>query len=156
MQPELIVLHGISLPPGKYGGPHIERLFTNKLNPDDHPFFAELCRLRVSSHLLIRRDGALIQFVSFDERAWHAGVSCYRGRSCCNDFSVGIELEGVDDSPYEPEQYRVLAEVCGHLLCAYATLSQDRIVGHSDIAPGRKSDPGDAFDWALFNKLCCT
>lgn len=156
MQPELIVVHGISLPPNEYGGFHIEALFTNRLNPDDHPFFSQICHLRVSAHLLIRRDGSLIQFVSFDQRAWHAGESCYRGRSRCNDFSIGIELEGVDESPYDMAQYQALAEVYGYLVDVYATLSIEHIVGHSDIASGRKTDPGDAFDWALFKQLCCS
>ncbi len=156
MQPELIVVHGISLPPNEYGGPHIEALFTNRLNPNDHPFFSQICTLRVSAHLLIRRDGSLIQFVPFDKRAWHAGESCYQGRSRCNDFSIGIELEGVDDLPYESAQYQALSEVVRYLVDGYETLSIEHIVGHSDIAPGRKTDPGDAFDWALFKKLCCS
>lgn len=155
MQPELIVVHGISLPPNEFGGPYIEALFTNSLNPDEHPFFSQICNLRVSAHALIRRDGVLIQFVPFEKRAWHAGESCYRGRSRCNDFSIGIELEGTDDLPYECVQYQVLAKVIGYLLDTYATLSKENIVGHSDIAVGRKTDPGDAFDWVLFKKLCC-
>ncbi|MCF6236709.1 MAG: 1,6-anhydro-N-acetylmuramyl-L-alanine amidase AmpD [Gammaproteobacteria bacterium] len=156
MQPDLIVVHGISLPPNEYGGSHIEALFTNCLNPDDHPFFAQVCNLRVSAHLLIRRDGSLTQFVPFDKRAWHAGESYYQGRSRCNDFSIGIELEGVDDLPYDMAQYQVLAKVIGYLFDTYATLSKEHIVGHSDIASGRKTDPGDAFDWMLFKTLCCS
>lgn len=156
MQPELIVVHGISLPPNEFGGPYIEALFTNGLNPEDHPFFSRICNLRVSAHVLIRRDGSLIQFVPFDQRAWHAGESCYRGRSRCNDFSVGIELEGTDDLPYESIQYQILAEVTGSLIDTYEALSKEHIVGHSDIASGRKTDPGDAFDWMRFKKLCCS
>lgn len=145
--PDLIVVHGISLPPAEFGGPWIERLFTNALPPDAHPYFKGIFDRKVSSHLLIRRDGEAVQFVSFLKRAWHAGVSAYQGRERCNDFSIGIELEGADDIAYEPIQYRTLA-LCSHALCdAYPTLSLDRIVGHSDIAPGRKTDPGDSFDW---------
>ena len=147
VQPSLIVIHGISLPPGKFGGPWIERLFTNSLPAERHPFFKGLVGLRVSSHLVIRRGGRVIQYVSFKRRAWHAGVSSYRGRKGCNDFSIGIELEGTDRRPYTSAQYRVLAGVIGALLDAFATLSSEAIVGHSDIAPGRKTDPGPAFDW---------
>ena len=151
--PELIVIHGISLPPGEFGGPWIDRLFTNTLPADAHPFFATLAGLIVSSHLLVRRSGELVQYVPFHQRAWHAGVSSYRGRERCNDFSVGIELEGEDGAPYEPEQYRVLCESILALCDAYASLSTERIVGHSDIAPGRKSDPGPAFDWPRLRAL---
>ncbi len=147
VQPSLIVVHGISLPPGKFGGPWIERLFTNSLPGARHPFFKGLAGLRVSSHLVIRRGGRVIQYVSFKRRAWHAGVSSYRGRASCNDFSIGIELEGTDRRPYTSAQYRVLARVISALLDTYATLSSEAIVGHSDIAPGRKTDPGPAFDW---------
>ena len=131
----------------------IEQLFTNCLPADGHPYFRDVCRLQVSSHLLIRRDGALVQFVPFDKRAWHAGQSCYQGRENCNDFSIGIELEGTDDSPFEPSQYQVLAQVIRSLLDAYPGLSARRIVGHSDIAPDRKTDPGSGFDWALLQRL---
>lgn len=147
MGPELIVIHGISLPPGEYGGPWIDHLFCNALNPDAHPYFSEIYQLKVSSHLLIRRDGELVQYVPLHERAWHAGVSRYDGRERCNDFSVGIELEGTDDTPYEAVQYRVLAELIVALEHAYPGLDRHRIAGHSDIAPGRKTDPGPAFDW---------
>jgi len=150
---ELIVVHGISLPPGEFGGPWIERLFTNQLPADAHPYFAEIAGLRVSSHLAIRRDGSLTQYVSFTERAWHAGVSSYQGRAACNDFSIGIELEGTDSVPYEPAQYRVLGECVAALLRAYPRLSAQRLVGHSDIAPGRKSDPGPCFDWHLARRV---
>lgn len=150
---DLIVVHGISLPPGEYGGPWIDRLFTNALPADEHPYFINVAALKVSTHLLIRRDGALIQYVPFDKRAWHAGQSNYRGRERCNDFSVGIELEGADSEPYEPVQYRVLSEVILDLCDAYPTLSTEHVVGHSDVAPGRKSDPGIAFDWPRLRAL---
>ncbi|NNC77602.1 MAG: 1,6-anhydro-N-acetylmuramyl-L-alanine amidase AmpD [Woeseiaceae bacterium] len=145
--PELIVLHGISLPPGRFGGPQIEALFTNCLDWDAHPYFAEIRGLEVSAHLLIRRNGELIQFVPFTERAWHAGESCFRGRERCNDFSIGIELEGHDDTPYDDRQYNVLAPVITAIQGAYAPISNREIAAHSDIAPGRKTDPGPAFDW---------
>ena len=144
---DLIVVHGISLPPGDFGGPWIDRLFTNSLPRDIHPYFEEIDGLRVSSHLLVGRDGALTQFVKFTDRAWHAGESRYEGRSACNDFSIGIELEGGDTVPYEAAQYDTLAEVVAALCDAYPRLSTDRLVGHSDISPGRKTDPGPAFDW---------
>jgi AmpD protein len=148
--PELIVIHGISLPPGAFGGPWIERLFCNTLDPQAHPYFATLTGLRVSAHLLVRRDGRIVQFVPFGARAWHAGRSSWRGRERCNDFSIGIELEGVDDGPYEPAQYAALGAACAALLRAYPTLAADAIAGHSDVAPGRKTDPGPSFDWAAF------
>ena len=145
--PELIVVHGISLPPDDFGGPWIDRLFTNTLPPDAHPYFASIQTLRVSSHLLIRRDGEPVQYVPFHERAWHAGASSYQGRERCNDFSIGVEMEGADEVPYEPAQYRMLAAAIVTLCDAYPSLSLERIAGHSDIAPGRKTDPGPAFDW---------
>lgn len=151
--PELIVVHGISLPPGEYGGPWIDLLFTNALPRDAHPYFATVADLRVSSHLLIRRDGELVQYVPFGLRAWHAGVSAWQGRERCNDFSIGIELEGTDDEPYESAQYAVLARVIALLCRAYTSLGPDRIVGHSDVAPGRKTDPGIAFDWPRLHGL---
>ena len=151
--PDLIVVHGISLPPAEYGGPWIDRLFTNDLPPDEHPYFEKVATLKVSSHLLVRRDGELVQYVPFDKRAWHAGQSNYRGRERCNDFSIGIELEGADTEAYEPAQYRVLAATILTLCDAYPSLSIDRIAGHSDIAPGRKSDPGIAFDWPRLHAL---
>jgi N-acetyl-anhydromuramoyl-L-alanine amidase len=147
VQTDLIVVHGISLPPGDFGGPWIDRLFTNSLPLDAHPYFAEIGELRVSSHLVVARDGGLTQYVSFNDRAWHAGVSSYQGRPACNDFSIGIELEGVDTLPYEDAQYEALAQAVAALRAAYPSLSQQRLVGHSDIAPGRKTDPGEAFDW---------
>ena len=151
--PDLIVVHGISLPPGEFGGPWIDRLFTNSLPPRQHPYFATVADLKVSSHLLIRRDGAVVQYVPLHRRAWHAGVSSYRGRERCNDFSIGIELEGTDDGAYEPAQYRALSETVVALCEAYPTLSREHIAGHSDIAPGRKTDPGVGFDWPRFRAL---
>lgn len=144
---DLVVIHGISLPPGTFGGSWVEALFQNRLPAGEHPFFASIEGLKVSSHLYIRRDGEVVQFVPFHARAWHAGASCWRHRVACNDFSVGIELEGHDDVPYEPGQYRVLAAALKALWAAYATLGPGGLAGHSDIAPGRKSDPGPAFDW---------
>ena len=146
--PELIVIHGISLPPGDFGGPWIDHLFTNRLDRDAHSYFAQVCEMRVSAHVLIRRDGSLTQYVPFTERAWHAGESNYCGRRACNDFSIGIELEGTDELPYEPAQYQVLAELVAALRRTYPSLRDAALVGHSDIAPGRKTDPGPAFDWA--------
>lgn len=145
--PELLIIHGISLPPGEYGGIWIEQLFTNQLDWNAHPYFKQIEGMRVSSHLLIRRDGQVVQFVPFDARAWHAGVSNFQGRERCNDFSIGIELEGTDDTAYEAEQYRELARVIVALCRAYPALSMQRLVGHSDVAPGRKTDPGECFDW---------
>lgn len=146
-------MHGISLPPGEYGGTWIDRLFTNSLPPQEHPYFAEVAGLKVSSHLLIRRDGEVVQYVPFHARAWHAGASSYCGRERCNDFSIGIELEGTDDSAYEPAQYRALRDAILALCAAYPSLSVERIAGHSDIAPGRKTDPGPAFDWPRLRAL---
>ena len=146
-EPELMVIHGISLPPGDFGGPYIEQLFTNCLDWQAHPYFGEIEGVRVSAHLLLRRDGHLIQFVPFSRRAWHAGESEYRGRRCCNDFSIGVELEGTDDDPYSNLQYRQLARVIDALCDNYPNISARRIVGHCDIAPQRKTDPGPAFDW---------
>lgn len=144
----LIVIHGISLPPGVYGGPEIDRFFTNTLDPDAHPYFAEIADLQVSSHLLVRRDGELVQYVPFLKRAWHAGESCFDGCNACNDFSIGIELEGQDEEPYTPVQYEHLAGVIHTLIEAFPKLSIQRLAGHCDIAPLRKTDPGPAFDWS--------
>jgi len=149
----LIVVHGISLPPGEYGGPWIDDLFCNRLDAGAHPHFRGLATLKVSSHLLIRRDGELVQYVPFSKRAWHAGESCYRERSACNDFSIGIELEGQDEEPYTDEQYRQLAAVISVLRRHYPHIVPDALVGHSDIAPGRKTDPGPAFDWEKLHDL---
>ena len=152
----LIVIHGISLPPGEYGGAWIDDLFTNRLDPDAHPYFPGIAHLRVSSHVLIRRDGEVVQYVPFKMRAWHAGESCYKGRSCCNDFSIGIELEGQDNEPYSPQQYDRLAAIIRVLSRTFPGISSDRIRGHSDIAPGRKTDPGEAFDWLALNERLAT
>ena len=151
-EPDLLVIHNISLPPGCYEGDCIERFFTNCLNWSEHPFFEEIRGVEVSAHLLLRRDGELLQFVSFDERAWHAGKSSYLGREDCNDYSIGIELEGTDDDPYTAAQYRRLAGVSRALLGYYPAMTEHRIAGHSDIAPGRKTDPGPAFDWARYRR----
>jgi AmpD protein len=148
VEPDLIVMHGISLPPGQFGGPWIDRLFTGGLPREGHPYFAEVFGMRVSAHLLVRRDGELVQFVPFQLRAWHAGVSEYEGRSACNDFSIGIEMEGADDVPYEAAQYAAAGRAINALLKACPKLTAERIVGHSDVAPGRKTDPGSAFDWS--------
>jgi N-acetyl-anhydromuramoyl-L-alanine amidase len=148
----LIVVHGISLPPGEFGNGWMDRFFCNDLPADAHPYFATIQELKVSTHVLIARDGALTQYVAFDRRAWHAGKSEYCGRSSCNDFSVGIELEGTDDLPYANAQYRALAELIVALRRSYPSLRAADIVGHSDIAPGRKSDPGPAFDWTLLER----
>lgn len=145
----LLVIHGISLPPGEFGGPEICHLFTNTLDNQAHPYFSGLEGLKVSSHFLIRRDGSVIQFVPCQRRAWHAGVSEWQGRSRCNDFSIGIELEGSDFVPFEELQYFALARLTRHLKRRYPIRS---IVGHSDIAPGRKTDPGPFFDWNRYLK----
>src|SRR5471030_2022078 len=150
---ELIVVHGISLPPGEFGGPWIDQLFTGSLASAAHPYFAQLAKARVSAHALIRRDGQIVQYVPFGARAWHAGESQYEGRAACNDFSVGIELEGSDERAYEDAQYASLAHLIDALLVAYPSLAKQRLVGHSDIAPGRKTDPGPAFDWPRLASL---
>ena len=151
--PELLIVHGISLPPGEFEGPWIDRLFTGTLPADAHPSFREPAALRVSAHALIRRDGQITQYVPFGMRAWHAGESQYRGRSGCNDFSIGVELEGTDDTPYTDSQYTQLATLAAALLGAYSSLSEEHIVGHSDVAPGRKTDPGAVFDWPRWRAL---
>lgn len=153
---ELVVVHGISLPPGRFGGPWIHKLFTNRLDPDAHPYFADIHQLEVSAHVLIRRDGEVVQYVPFHRRAWHAGVSRWQGRERVNDFSVGIELEGTDDIPYEEIQYQRLADLVQALCRAYPTLDPESVTGHSDIAPKRKTDPGEAFDWERLRELLGT
>jgi AmpD protein len=153
VMPELIVVHGISLPPGEFGGPWIDCLFCNTLDPAAHPAFADLEGLRVSSHLLIRRDGEVIQYVPLDRRAWHAGRSCFAGRDDCNDFSVGIEMEGTDDLPYTTAQYQRLCATIKALRRGMLSLAKAPVVGHCDIAPGRKTDPGPAFDWPRLERL---
>ena len=143
---DLLVVHSISLPPGEYGGDAIERFFQNKLDKNAHPYFEEICEMQVSSHVLIKRSGEIVQFVPFHERAWHAGQSNYQGRERCNDFSIGIELEGTDSDIFEEAQYQQLAQLVTALQTAYPAIS-DNITGHSDISPGRKQDPGTGFDW---------
>lgn len=152
----LIVIHNISLPPGEFGGPYITQLFTNQLNQDEHPYFADIHHLKVSSHLLIRRNGEIIQYVPFNQRAWHAGESEYCGEQRCNDFSIGIELEGDDETPFESVQYTMLADVILELQRSYPDITKNAITGHSDIAPGRKTDPGPAFSWKQLNRLLNT
>jgi AmpD protein len=147
----LALIHSISLPPGEYGGDAIERLFTNTLDWNAHPYFAQIRGLEVSSHFVIRRDGELLQFVASDERAWHAGRSAWRGRENCNDFSVGIELEGLEGERFEAAQYEQLARLL-HALARRHPLRE--VVGHEHVAPGRKADPGPGFDWALLQRLC--
>ncbi|SMR70032.1 AmpD protein [Marinobacterium sediminicola] len=148
----LLVIHNISLPPGQFGGGHVTELFTNRLDPDEHPYFAEIQGMEVSAHLLIERDGTMTQFVPFDRRAWHAGKSIFEGREACNDFSIGIELEGTDHTPYTDAQYEALAVVTRALMRAYPQLTKDRITSHSNIAPGRKTDPGSVFDWSRYRR----
>lgn len=150
---DLLVIHNISLPPGEFGGHYIEDLFLNRLDPQRHPYFAEIAHLEVSSHLLIRRDGSALQFVALDRRAWHAGLSSFCGRKNCNDFSIGIELEGTDDSPFTEAQYGRLCTLTAGIQALFPTIHEERIVGHSDIAPGRKTDPGPSFDWAHYRGL---
>jgi N-acetyl-anhydromuramoyl-L-alanine amidase len=153
VEADLIVVHGISLPPGEYGGPWIDRLFSNTLPGDGHPYFEQVAGLRVSAHLLVRRSGEIVQYVPFGRRAWHAGVSSWQGRERCNDYSIGIEVEGDDVSPYASAQYAMLARVIALLCRTYPRLSPDRLVGHSDVAPGRKTDPGPSFDWPRLRTL---
>ena len=145
-QIDLIVLHSISLPPGVYGGPEVEQLFTNRLDWSAHPYFEQIRGLEVSAHFFVRRDGELVQFVDADARAWHAGASCWRGRDNCNDDSVGIELEGLEGEPFDSPQYTTLVRLCHQLCLRYPV---DHIAGHEHIAPGRKADPGPGLDWNL-------
>lgn len=145
---DLVVIHAISLPAGQFGGPWIDDLFQNRLNPAADPFFAGLVGLRVSAHFLVRRDGELVQYVPLHRRAWHAGISSFEGRAECNSWSVGIELEGTDTVSYEHPQYDTLNRLLAALRGAYPAITPQRIVGHAEIAPGRKTDPGEAFDWA--------
>lgn len=150
---DALVVHGITVPPGQFGQGRVEALFTNQLPAGPAPVYQQLADVRVSAHVLIERTGRLTQFVSLADRAWHAGRSCLAGRRRVNDFSIGVELEGTDTCPYTPAQYRQLAMLAGGLLAYYPGLTRARIVGHSDIAPGRKTDPGPAFDWAMFYRL---
>jgi AmpD protein len=152
-QVDLLVIHGISLPPGQFGSDAIEKFFCGELDMTVHPFYASIANLRVSAHLLINRQGKITQFVSFTKRAWHAGQSVFQGREGCNDFSIGIELEGTNDLPYEKMQYKQLARMIHLLQATYPAITRDRIVGHSDIAPGRKQDPGPFFSWLMLDKL---
>lgn len=149
----LIVVHNISLPPGEYGGGHVQELFTNCLDPKKHAYFREIEGLKVSAHCLIERTGHMIQFVSFNDRAWHAGESCWQDQDNCNDFSIGIELEGSDDEAFERLQYQQLARLVVALRHQYCNISSDALCGHSDIAPGRKTDPGPYFDWQYLKQL---
>lgn len=146
----LLVIHAISLPPDHFAGPAVQQLFCNQLDANAHPFFEQIKDLRVSAHLFIRRGGGMIQFVSFLDRAWHAGVSQFDGRENCNDFSIGIELEGNDTRPYTAAQYRALSRVTALIQRRWPAISAPRIVGHCDIAPGRKTDPGPYFDWHAY------
>jgi len=150
---DLVVIHGISLPPGRYGGPHIDQLFTNTLDERVDPYFSVIAGLKVSAHLLIQRDGTITQYVSFDCRAWHAGLSSFAGRDCCNDFSIGIELEGCDDQPYDDNQYSALVSVLRILMNQFPAITRERICGHCMIAPDRKTDPGPAFDWVRLHEM---
>jgi len=150
---DLLVIHNISLPPDEFGGPWIEDLFLNRLDPNAHPYFADIAQLTVSAHLLIRRDGELVQFVPLSARAWHAGASCHDGRERCNDYAIGIELEGSDQQPFTEAQYQTLATVTRQIMDRYPGINAERITGHSDIAPGRKTDPGPHFDWDHYRSV---
>jgi AmpD protein len=153
VMPSLLVIHNISLPPGQFGGGEICDFFQNCLDHEAHPYFDTIRELQVSAHLLIDRAGLVTQFVPFHQRAWHAGVSCFQGQERCNDFSIGIELEGTDTVPYTDEQYQALADVARCLVRAYPAILPERVVGHCDIAPGRKTDPGPSFDWHRFRHM---
>jgi AmpD protein len=148
----LLVLHNISLPPNKFGNDYIKYFFTGRLDPSLHPYFKEIFQMRVSAHCLIKRSGEIIQFVPFNKRAWHAGISSYQGVNRCNDYSIGIELEGADHIPYTDAQYASLLKATADIMHAYPDITLGRIVGHNDIAPGRKSDPGVAFDWGRYRQ----
>ncbi len=152
---DLLVIHGISLPPGEFGTPYVEQLFLNRLDATVHPYFATIADLKVSAHALIARDGEIIQFVPFSRRAWHAGASCHAGRSRCNDFSIGVELEGTDEIAYTDAQYERLTALARLLARRWPGIKPERIVGHCDIAPGRKTDPGPAFDWGRLRTALC-
>ncbi len=148
----LLVVHNISLPPGQFGGGYVSDFFLGNLDPTIDPYFETIYKIRVSAHCLIQRDGHIVQYVSFNDKAWHAGVSSYQGRERCNDFSIGIELEGTDDIPYTKEQYQQLSRLSQSLIGVYPEL-KNHIVGHCDIAPGRKTDPGTSFDWRQYREL---
>jgi len=149
----LLVVHNISLPPGQFGGQWVEDFFCNRLDPAEHPYFETIATMQVSAHLLIKRDGSMVQFVSLLEKAWHAGRSSFCGEQECNDFSIGIELEGTDEIPYTDAQYQSLATATRMIMAAWPEITHERLVGHCDIAPGRKTDPGPSFDWAHFRML---
>lgn len=150
---KLVVVHGISLPPGEFGGEYIRQFFCNQLVASEHAYFADICEMQVSAHCLIERSGNIVQFVSFLNRAWHAGVSSWRGEQACNNFSIGIELEGTDELAYSGMQYQRLSELIDSLRSHFPDIHSDGICGHSDIAPGRKTDPGPAFDWSQLDNL---
>lgn len=149
---DTLVVHGITMPPGQFGGGHIDALFGNRLDPNAHPAFAQVAAQHVSAHVLISRTGSVTQYVNFEQRAWHAGRSCFGGRGNVNDFAIGVELEGTDDCPYTMAQYRQLGRLAATLLRYYPDMTRSRIVGHSEIAPTRKTDPGPAFDWQRFGQ----
>jgi AmpD protein len=153
-EPELLVIHAISLPPGEFGGPAIEQFFCNELDYSAHPYFESLRDMRVSAHVLIRRAGEIVQFVPFTLRAWHAGRSFCEGRTRVNDFSIGVELEGSNDTPFEEAQYEALARLARALMRHYPAMTPARFYGHADIAPGRKTDPGPYFDWPRLLRAC--
>jgi N-acetyl-anhydromuramoyl-L-alanine amidase len=150
---DAVIIHGISLPPNQYGGPYIDRLFSNTLDPEEHPYFAEIQDLRVSSHLLVNRPGEVTQYVPFESRAWHAGKSSLLGRENCNDFAIGIELEGCDDEEYAPRQYEIATSLVKLLMQNFKSITRERVVGHCHVSPGRKTDPGEAFKWQYFYSL---
>jgi N-acetyl-anhydromuramoyl-L-alanine amidase len=153
VEPELLVVHAISLPPSTFGGRFIDALFLNRLDPNEHPYFAGIAGLRVSAHVLVRRSGEVVQFVPLSLRAWHAGNSCFQGRPACNDFSIGIELEGDDFSPFEDVQYLRLAALARAVQQRWPVIDRSRLVGHCDVSPGRKTDPGPFFDWPRLHHL---
>jgi AmpD protein len=150
---DMIVIHNISLPPGEFGTGSVEKFFCDQLDVSQHPFFSTIHHLKVAAHLFINREGAVTQFVPFSKRAWHAGQSIFQGRERCNDFSIGIELEGTDHIPFEEKQYVTLSQIIRLLMKIYPAITRERIVGHSDIAPQRKTDPGPAFDWNFLDCL---
>ena len=146
----LLIIHYISLPPEQFGGSYIDDFFQGKLDPHRHPYFAEISALRVSAHCLINRAGEITQYVNFNDRAWHAGVSCFEGREKCNDFAIGIELEGSNEQPFTTQQYASLHRLTQEIMRAYPLITKERIVGHCDVSPGRKIDPGQYFNWATY------
>ena len=149
----MLVIHNISLPPRQFGGPYIEQFFCGQLDTSLHPYFSDIAAMRVSAHCLIKRCGQIVQFVPFSKRAWHAGKSSFQGRAICNDYSIGIELEGCDNLAYTPEQYTSLARLSLYIMQRFPAITLSRIVGHNDIAPGRKTDPGSAFNWQRYRQM---